>query len=143
MAEHETKTEKAKRKLKPPATLGDCIDRLYTLREEKLEYAHKAEDAQAQFTALQEHVLKKYKRSGLEGARGAKATVSITHKTVGRIEDREKLQAFVKKLGAWDLLTYQVNNKAYRGRLEEKKTVPGVVPLEITSLSVTKAARKK
>lgn len=139
----ETTLQKAKRKLKPPKTPGECIDRLYQLREERLDHQHKAEELQAQFTALEEHVLKEYKKAGLEGARGKRAQCSVSVKTVGRITDRDKLEAYVKRTGAFELITYQMNNKAYRERLDDKKTVPGVAPFDVTRLSVTAAKGRK
>lgn len=135
--EKETKLQKAKRTLKAPATLGACLDKLYELREKRLALQSQAEELGVTYSALEDHVFKKFKHADVEGASGKAATASIQPKTVGRIEDKDKLEAYVARTKQWDLVTVMINNKAYRERLKAKKTVPGVVPFEFKKLSLT------
>jgi hypothetical protein len=121
-----------------PKVLGNCVDKLYRLRQERLA-AQKAVDAiGAEETALRDHIIANFGKTEIEGAKGKVASCGITRKTVGQVKDWEKFYTYIKRTSSFDLLERRVNNKAYNDRLEAKQPVPGVEPFQVVGLSITK-----
>jgi hypothetical protein len=127
--------------IKYPKTLGACIDLAYKMRSERLELDKEVEKLKEEEAALKQHIMNSFDKVNIDGARGKVATASLSPRTVAQVEDWEALQKYIKKTGAFDLLQRRVNDAAFRERLDAKKTVPGVVPFVITTLSLTKASK--
>lgn len=121
-----------------PKTLGACIDALYTLREERRVIEAKAKLVHEKEAELEKHLLDTFSKTDLDGAKGKKATAGVSRNTVPSVKDWDKLYAYVKKTGAWDMLQRRVSATAYRERLDAKKVVPGVEPFEVIKLSLQK-----
>jgi hypothetical protein len=124
-----------------PKKLGEAVDRLYALREERLVLERQAEELKSQETALKDHLIATFGKSGLEGAAGAVARCSVTQAATASVVDWEALRAWVKKTGAWELLQKRVNDVAYRERLEAGEAVPGVETFMATRVSCTRIKR--
>lgn len=130
--------QKVKVEYKFPKTLGECVDRAYKLRAQRLELERKADTIKSEESALKDHVLESFNKADIEGARGKVATASITTKTVAQVEDWDKFYAYIHKNKAYEMLQRRVSDTAFRERLEAKKTVPGVKPFNVLGLSLTK-----
>lgn len=124
-----------------PQSLGACVDAAYKLREKRLAAQKQVDAIKSQEEELKEHIINTFTKDDIEGAKGKVATAGIIRKTVAQVEDWEKLQAYIKKTGEFDLLQRRVNDAAFRARLENKKVVPGVVPYNVVSLSLTKISK--
>lgn len=124
-----------------PKTLGACVDRLYTMRQQRLVKQAEAEKMKSYEVALQDHVLNNFKKDEVEGAKGKLASASISRTTVANVTDWEAFYKYIKKNEAWDMLQRRVNDAAYRARLDDKVAVPGVEAFGIIKLSITKAGK--
>lgn len=124
-----------------PKTLGACVDKLYSMRQQRLVVQAKVETMKSEESALQDHVLNNFKKDEVEGAKGKLASASITRTTVANVTDWEAFYKYIKKNEAWDMLQRRVNDSAYRARLEESVVVPGVEAFGVVKLSITKAGR--
>ena len=125
-----------------PKTLGAAIDLLYTLRAARLEAEKVIEAKKDQETALTAHILQRLKDGDLEGGKGDMATASIMRSTQADITDFTEFCKYVAKHKAWDLLRQQPAIIALRARWDNKENVPGVTPVVIEKLSLTKASSK-
>jgi hypothetical protein len=124
--------------MKFPKTLGQCIDKLYTLRQERKEIERKAEAVKEKESALERHIIESFSKTDLDGARGTVAVAGLSQATVPTVKDWDALYKYVKKHNAFDLLQKRVSATAYRERLDVKEVVPGVEPFITTKLSLTK-----
>lgn len=131
----------------PPAApidagLGESIDRLYGLREERraLERAHQAElePIEAEEKALETRLIEEFSKAELDGAKGHRATASLRRETIATVRDWEAFCAWTADHRAWDMVQRRVNNAAYRSRLEEGVDVCGVEPYVVIKLGLTK-----
>lgn len=111
--------------IKPP-TLGGQIDALNDLREEKRKLDAQLKDVEQRYEAAQQEVMALLEEQGADKATGKKATASITVAVVGNIEDRDALDAFMKKTGNFQLLQNRISLPAMRELLEKKGAIPGV-----------------
>lgn len=128
--------------MKFPSTLGACIDLAYKAREARLAYQRKMEEEleklKAAEKAIEDHIINGFKKEEVEGSKGKLATAGITKLTVAQVKDWDKFFTWVAQKKAFEMLRKQVNDKAYRERLDAKQKVPGVTPFVITKLSLTK-----
>ena len=127
--------------MKPPKTLGACVDVLYRMREERLAVEKTVDALKNEETAMRDYIINTFSKSDIEGAKGKVASCSVIRKTVAQVEDWDKLYNYIEKNKAWDLLQRRVSDTAFRERLEAEETVPGVNPFVVVSLSLTKAGK--
>lgn len=129
---------KTPKKIKLPTTLGACADRLFTVRNERLKEQKALEPLKQEESALKDHIIETLPKSKASGVAGKLARVSVTTSPVPTVEDWDKLYAYVKKTGEWDLLGRTINAEAVRLRWEAKKKVPGVGVFNVVSVSINK-----
>lgn len=136
---------KAKRleKLKPPKSMGDCVDLLYKLREERLLAAKELDLLASRESTLEEYIIKTFGRNKVDGVRGKIAQASANQVQVPVVKDWDKLYAYITKNKAFEMLHKRISIGAVRERWEAKKAVPGVESIEIVKLSVSKVGSKK
>lgn len=121
-------------------TLGKRIDELFKLRAAAAKVAVKLEAAKAAARIIEDELLREFGESDLDGAKGVRATATVSSHTVASIEDYEAFTAYVEKTKAFDLFQRRVHVGALKDRLEAKQTVPGVTTAVIKSVRLT--ARK-
>lgn len=121
--------------------LGNLIDKLYDLKQDKSKAKKKVDDIQKKISALQDKLFDKFEKSDLEGAMGGHAKVSINRITVAQVTDWGKVHKYVIENDSWDLMRKQLNDGAFRERLEDKIKIPGTKPFIRVTLSVTKRAK--
>jgi hypothetical protein len=125
-------------KFKFPKTLGGCADRVYELRQQRLD-AQKVVDAlQEEETALREHIINTLPKSEATGAAGKVARVTVVTKQIPQVKDWQAFYAYVKKNNAWDLMQRRLAATAVTERWEAGKTVAGVEPFTAVTLSINK-----
>lgn len=137
-AKAKAKQPKQSKGSKWPRTIGECVDLLYGIRQERLDVAAQIDTLKAREELLRKHVLDTFKQADIDGAKGKKATCSIIPSTVAHIEDYDKFTKWVAKTGAWDMLQRRVNDKAFKDRIEAGERVPGLKRYDFNKLSVTK-----
>lgn len=122
-----------------PKTIGDCVDMLYEMRQKRLDKMAEVDTIGAREKLLREHVLETFKKADIEGAKGKLATCSIVPSTVAHIEDFEVFKKWlIKHPEDWDLIRKQINDKAFKDRIENGKKVPGLKRFDFNKLSVTR-----
>lgn len=122
-------------------TLGAMIDNLNDLREEKRALAAKTKTIEAAFDILQSQIIERLDKEETRKGEGRKASVSITEVVVGQFDSedpaaRDKLHAYIKKTGYWQLLENRISATAFREILELKGKVPGLVPFTKRNLNL-------
>lgn len=123
-----------------PKTLAACADRLYALRQQRLEVERKAEEMKTEERALKEHLIETLPKSDANGVEGRVARVRITVKDVPTLEDAAALKRYIKRYGASDLLEVKesLSTKAVRERWKDGKAIPGVGVFHAVDVSCTK-----
>jgi hypothetical protein len=122
-------------------TLGSMIDNLNDLREQKRDLAAKIKVIEAAFDTLQAQIIERLDKEETRKGEGKKASASITEVIVGQFDPddpaaRDKLHAYIKKTGYWQLLENRISATAFREILELKGKVPGLVPFTKRNLNL-------
>jgi hypothetical protein len=121
-----------------PAKLGTLIDKLFEARERRLAETRRLDALKKIEDAAEQRVLAALQQLNLQKAAGARATVSITVKTVGQVEPERwaDVQKYIVEKNAFDLLQRRLNNAAVRERVEAGEEIPGLKTVQILDLSV-------
>lgn len=125
-------------KFKFPKQLGQCADKLYELRNKRLEMQKAVDAVEAEEKALKEHLIQNLPKSEASGVAGKVARVTIVTKVVPQVKDWDKLYAYVKKNNAFELLQRRLTDGAINERWDNGKEVPGVEPFNAISVSINK-----
>ncbi len=126
--------EKVTRKL--TGTIGSRIDQLNDLREQKRELAAKVEAIEKTYHEVEAELIEALDAQGTSNGTGKKASASISVSVVGSIVDRDKLDAFVKRTGNFQLFQARLSAPAVRELLEKKGSIPGVEPFHKKTLNL-------
>ena len=124
--------------MKFPKQLGACADKLYQLRQKRLD-AQKAVDAiQAEESAIKQHIIDNLPKSEASGISGKLARVTIVKKEVPQVKDWEAFYKYIKKTNQFDLMQRRLTDTAIKERWEAGKEVPGVERFISVTVSMNK-----
>jgi len=132
-----TATE-TKPKFKFPKQLGSCADKLYELRQKRLEQQKVVDAIEAEEKALKEHIINTLPKSEASGVAGKLARVTLVTKEVPQVEDWDAFYKHVKKTGQFDLLQRRLTDAAIKERWEHGKEIPGVKHFQAVTVSINK-----
>ena len=120
------------------ASTGKAIDEIAKLQLKQDEYESKVNAIKAEIVKKKETLLKRIKKSDLNGASGALGRAVIDDEDIPNVEDFDKLCQYAAKTKSWDLLQKRVSKEAWRLRVAEGKKVPGVTTFRRIALRVVK-----
>lgn len=123
---------------KTPSNLGNLIDKLYDLEQERSKLSAAEKAIKAKIADLEETILKKFSKDALSAAAGTRAKLSVIYKTIPNVKDWDLLYAHIAKEDAWDLLQKRMSSSAYTARLEEGEEIPGTEKFTKLVLSTRK-----
>ena len=125
-------------KFKFPKALGACADRLFTLREQRLNAQKEVDKLASEESAIKEHIINTLPKSEASGVAGKLARVTVVTKQVPQVKDWDKFYAHVKKTGQFELLQRRLTDAAIKERWEAGKQVPGVESFNAVTVSINK-----
>jgi hypothetical protein len=120
-----------------PPTAAECADLLYKARERRLELDHESERVKGLESKLQDWFITNLSTKQT-GVAGQVARVQVEPKNVPQVEDWDKLYAYIKRTGAWELLQRRLGEAAVKERWDAKKQVPGVTVFHAKKVSCVK-----
>lgn len=125
-------------KYKFPKAMGACADRLFELREKRLEMQKATDAVEAEEKAIKEYLIQNLPKSEASGVAGKLCRVTVITKQIPQVQDWDKFYAYIKKTGSFDLLQRRLTDTAVKERWEAGKKVPGVESFGAVTLSVNK-----
>ena len=136
MATTASPTEERKARIKTVAkvkarlthTVGEMIDSMRALRDEKRALEAQIAEVELKYKGIEEILTAQMKTQGLESASGKKATASLGAPMVyASVEDWDAFMNFIMDNRYGHLLQHRVSEPAYRELRELGQTVPGAV----------------
>jgi hypothetical protein len=118
--------------------VGSLIDKLRQLADLKAEAAEALAEAKRNYDVLEGRVLSALARAKLAGGRGRFAQASIGSHVVPNVTDWDAVYKWILKTRDTSLLQRRVSATHWGELLDAKKTVPGIAPVTLTVLSLTK-----
>lgn len=131
-------SEVEKPKYKFPKAMGACADRLYQLRQKRLEMQKEVDKVAAEETALKNHIIENLPKSEASGVAGKLARVTVVTKQIPQVKDWDAFYKYVKKTGSFDLMQRRITDAAIKERWEAGKEVPGVEHFNAVSISINR-----
>lgn len=122
--------------------IGEVIDNLYAVRAERLVLGKKVDDMKRAEAQLRGIIISRLKTAELDGAKGKMATASITTDKQARITDWPAFWEYCIEHDANDLVQKRPATLAIKARWEDGIEIPGIEPVELEDLSLTKRSAK-
>ena len=120
-------------------TLGACIDDLYLRRAKRLELERSVDALKAEEKLYKEHIIGLLTKQKLEGGKGDVATAAIMWKRTLVVSDWKKFWEWARKDKLGVYVQKRVAVEATKEWMDDaQKSVPGVDPLDVCDLSLTK-----
>jgi hypothetical protein len=125
------------------STLSDRIERAYELKDQIDAIKLSMRPYQDELEQIESDIQAALTESGIEMARAEAGSYFLKHTTKPTVVDWARLDKFIIKTGATELLTRSLSTTAWRERAEAGETVPGVETENVTVLSSRRATKKK
>lgn len=109
-------------------SVGAVIDQLWGYREQKRKLEADVKEVDLKIKDIEDQLLERLDKEGLEKATGAKASVSVTSSVVADVQDWDAYFAYMAKNKFWHLVQRRASDPGVRELWEQGKKVPGVVP---------------
>lgn len=128
-----------KKTYKFPKSMGLCADKLYTIRQERLD-AQKVVDALAEEEkALKAHIIDTLPKSQASGVAGKLARVTVVTKEEPQVKDQDAFRKYLNRSKRFDLAqNLRPSAPAIRDMWEEGKDIPGVEKFTVVTVSMNK-----
>ncbi len=130
----------ASKAFKFPKSMGLCADKLYELRNKRIEEQKKIDLLETEEKALKAYIIDNLPKSEQTGASGKVANVKIVTKEVPQIADLEAFYGYVRKSKRSDLLQKRLNDSAIKEMLDDGKNIPGIQTFKAITVSLTKVS---
>lgn len=118
--------------------LGEKIDTLYALRQQRLALEREAEELKRQEKDLEGDLLMEVSNIGLTAAKGNKASFSVSKDVVPNVNVWEDLYSFIVEEKDFTLLQKRIGVTAWKEYREDGLIVPGTEAFEIAKVSLRK-----
>lgn len=119
-----------------PKTLALVVDKLWSIRKERLALDKQVTALKAEETTLREYLIEKLPEHDASGISGKLARVALVPKEAPRVVDWESFYKYVAKTKQFDLLQRRLSEASICERLDDGKVIPGVELYKYNSLSV-------
>lgn len=120
-----------------PKTLGACADLLWDMQQRRYDLQHQAEAIEKDEAKLKEHIIANVPK-GDTGASGKHHRVTVETKPIVKVEDWEKVYAYVRKNNDFSLLQRRIGEARLKEIWDDGKKVPGVVGDSVAVVRVNK-----
>jgi len=120
-----------------PATFGGIADRLYELNKSRLAQQKIADAIEEEEKALKAHLIATMPKDDTGGI-GKVARVSLGSKEVPQVKDWPTFYKFILKTKNFSFLQKRVGEAMIKEIWDSGKTVPGVEPFSVITVSLNK-----
>lgn len=118
-------------------TVGELIDQLWSVKEEKKEWAKEEKKLNARIEDIEQQLFAKFDAEQMTLGRGSKASISVGTSTAFNIADFDALCAYVKRKNYFHLFQRRVTVESARELFEANGSVPGLEPYTKRTIHIT------
>jgi hypothetical protein len=108
--------------------LGDMIDEMHRLRSERKDLKSQDDALRTEYVETEKLVMEELQHTGLEGAKGDLASVSLSETEVPAVKDWNKLLRYITKNNALHLFERRLAKSPWVALVDERngRPLPGV-----------------
>lgn len=122
-----------------PKTMGACADRLYNLRQARLDKQKEVDAIAEEERALKAHIIDELPKSQASGVAGKVARVTVVTKEEPQVKDQEAFRKYLNRTKRFDLaLAMRPSAPAIRDMWESGKDIPGIEKFNVVTVSLNK-----
>lgn len=119
-----------------PKSLGEMINEMIDIRDQRSEIAKQDKALKEQFDALEQFVLAKLREQDTIKGSSSKGTATISELTVPTIENWEAFESYIYENHAFYLLEKRPSGAAFRELYQQGEEIPGLKPFTKYSISL-------
>jgi hypothetical protein len=128
--------------LEVPKQLGAVADKLFTVKNARLDAEKHVAALHALEVALKNHLIDNLPKSQAEGVTGKLINATISKRVIPHVDDVDKFRAYcVRKNSDLIKVTYTPVMDAVRARWDDNIEIPGLSKFNVISVSLTKPRR--
>ena len=121
-----------------PQTIGDMIDELRDLKDERKLVNKRGDELGAQIQVVEAKLLAAMDSAGTDISRKDGTSAVATETVVADPEDWEEFYEYVKANDAFYLIQRRINNKPFQELIDSGQSVPGLSVFKKRSISLRK-----
>lgn len=121
--------------------IGDKIDALHTLKDQKREMEKALKEFEEEIGRLEADVLQTLEEEGLAGGAGKEVTATIVESVKPNVEEWDEFYKYISENDYWHLLDRRPSVLGCRELFEMGQRIPGVVPFVKKSIRLTKRGK--
>jgi hypothetical protein len=125
-----------------PKTIGEALDMLYVIRDERIAAGRLVDARKALESALEAHVIGMMEEQKQDGGKGKVGSGTIQRGEEPKIVDFLALMKYAVKTGSPELIQQRAGSTAIKERWARNQELPGVEHVETKKLSLTKVSKK-
>lgn len=118
--------------------LGESIDRLYELKQEKAELNRQIKDLDDQYAEIEANVLAQLNELGVETGKSGTASATVSRSIVPNVDDWDAFYNYIVESNQPYLLERRPSVTAFRDLTQAGESIPGVSSYTKISLSLRK-----
>lgn len=118
--------------------VGEKIDALYELRQERLNLEKHVDDAKLQEKTLESEIMLELNSLSATMLRGSKASFSVSKEVVPSVQSWGLLYDFIKGENDFTLLHKRISSTVWREYTDDGLLVPGTTAMELPKVSLRK-----
>lgn len=125
----------------PPAnssTIGELIDRMYALRDERRDIAAKDKELKDEYDQLEQALIARMGEMDTDKASSPLATASIKSETMAGVKDWDAFYRWISTTQSFHMLERRPSNGAFREMHAAGEEVPGVEAFTKVSINLRK-----
>jgi hypothetical protein len=123
--------------LQPIETVGELIDDLFLLREQRRKLAETDKDLRDQYSELEVRLIAALDLQQTSMARGRSATATLNEEELATVTDWSQVHEFIRSQNAFFLLQRRINSAAWREAAAERgEPIPGTTVFNKRSIAL-------
>ena len=118
--------------------IGQSIDRLYALREQKRDFNVTLKEIDTEYAEIEHDLLKQLGEQGVSTSKSKLASATVSESIVPAVEDWDQFYKYILETDSLFMLEKRPSVTAYRDLLQAGEVIPGVSPFNKITLSLRK-----
>jgi len=121
-----------------PDDLGDCVDLLKDLTEDRLDAEKEAKAIKAREAEIRDHLIDNLSADDKKGVMGSEYKAVVKTKRKPTVDDWDAVYDHIAEHDAFYLLNKSISARAIQEIWDADNNVPGVSGINVKTLSITK-----
>lgn len=117
-------------------TIGQLIDEMSSIREQRRELSAKDSELSAEYRELERQLIAAMEDQDMNSSTGKAARATLSTQTVGQIEDWDQLTDYIQQTGYFQLFQRRISSAAMQELMQNGEQPPGLRAMDKTTINL-------